>query len=73
MPLHPNESSGQASLSFKNEFLSRKTRESVNLSRESVTVFTQTATDGEVDLYPEFVFKGTYKRPPKLTTPSNVH
>ena len=70
MPLYRNESSGQATLRFKNKgFI----KENHHLSRERVTVFTQIATDGGVDLYPEFVFKGTGKRPPKLTTPPNVH
>ena len=56
MSLHRNESNGQANLSFKNkEVLIKENR---HLARESVTVFTQIATDGGVDLYPEFVFKG---------------
>ena len=71
MPLHRNESSGQATLSFKNKEVFIK--ENHHLSRERVTVFTQIATDGAVDLHPEFVFKGTGLRPPKLTTLSNIH
>ena len=66
MPLHQNESSGQATL--KDVFI----KEDHHLSRERVTVFTQIATDGGVDLYPEFVSKWTGKRPPKLTTPPHV-
>ena len=71
MPLRQNESSGQTTLSFKNKEAFIK--ENHHLSRERVTVFPQIGTDGGVDLYPEFVFKETGKRPPKLTTPPNVH
>ena len=71
MLLHRNESSGQATLSFKNKEVFIKGNH--HLSRELVTVVTQIATDGGVVLYPEFMFKGTGKRPPKLTTPPNVH
>ena len=71
MPLHRNESNGQAALCFKNKEVFIK--ENHHLSRERVTVFTQIATDGGLYLYPEFVFKGTGKRPPKLITPPNVH
>ena len=71
MPLHRNESSGQATLSFKNKevFIN----ENHHLSRERVTVFTQIATDGVVDLQPEFVFRGTGLRPPQLITRSDIH
>ena len=71
MPLHRNESGGQATLSFKNKEVFIK--ENHHLFRERVTVFMQIATDGVVDLHPEFFFKGTGLRPPKLTTPSNIH
>ena len=71
MPLHQNESSGQATPSFKNKEVFIK--ENQQLFREHVTVFTQIATDGVVDLHPEFLFKGTGLKPPKLTTPSNIH
>jgi len=71
MPLHRNESSEQATLSFKNKEVFVK--ENHHLSRERVTVFTQIATDGVANLHSEFVFKGTGKRPPKLTTPPNIH
>ena len=70
MPLYRNESSGQVTLSFKNKEVFIK--ENHHLSRKGVTVFTQVATDGGVGLYPEFVFKGTDKRAPKLTSPLNV-
>ena len=66
MSFYRNEPSGQATLSFKNENVFVKKNN--HLSRERVTVFTQIAIDGGVDLYLEFVFKGTGKRPPKLTT-----
>ena len=71
MQLHWNETSGQAILNFINKEVF--TKENYNLLRERVTVFTQIATDGGVDLYPKIVFKGTNKRPPKLITPPNVH
>ena len=71
MSLHRNESSGQATLSFKKKEVFIK--ENHHLSRERITVFTQIATDGGFDLYPEFVFKWTGKRPSKLTTLPNVH
>ena len=66
MSFYRNESSGQATLRFKNK--NAFVKENHHLSRERVTVFKQIAIDGGVDLYPEFVFKGTCKRPPKLTT-----
>ena len=71
MPLHRNESSGQATLGFKNKEVFIK--ENHHLSRERVAVFTQIATDVVVNLHPEFVFKGTGLTPPELTTPSNIH
>ena len=71
MTLHRNDSSEQATLSFKNKEAFIK--ENHRLSRERVTIFTQIATDRGVDLYPEFVCKETGKRPPKLTTLPNVH
>ena len=71
MPFYRNELSGQAALSFKSKGVFIK--ENHLLSRERVTVFMQIATDGVVDLHPEFVFKRTGLRPLKLTTPSNIH
>ena len=71
MPLHKNESSGQATLSFKKHDVFVK--EKHHLSRERVTVFTQIASTENNLLVPEFVFKGTDKRPPKLTTPLVIH
>ena len=70
MPLHQNKSSGHATLSFKNKQVFIKGNH--HLSRERFTVFTQIATDGGLVLYPEFAFKGTVKRPPKLTTLPNI-
>ena len=67
MPLHRNESSGQATLIFKNN--ETFVKENYHLLRERVTVFTQIASDTNVKLQPEFVFKGTGKRPPQLTPP----
>ena len=69
--MHRNKSSGQATLRFKNTEVFIK--ENHYLSIEHVTLSVQIATDGGVDLYPEFVSKRTGKRPPKLTTLPNVH
>lgn len=71
MPLHRNESSGQATLNFKNS--DTFVKENHMLSRERITVFTQISNDENVKLVPEFVFKGSGKRPPELTTPSGSH
>ena len=71
MPLHRIKSSGLITLSFKNKKLFIK--ENHHLSNERVTVFKHITTEGGVDLYPEFVFKGTGKRPPELITSPNVH
>ena len=65
MPLHRNESSGQAKLSFKNH--EAFVEENHHLSRERVIVFTQIATNDNTQLVPEFAFKGTGKHQPKLT------
>ena len=70
MPLHRNESSGQATLNFKNN--ETFVKENHHLSRERVTVFTQIASDANVKLPPEFVFKGTGKRPPQLAPPPGI-
>ena len=66
MQLHRNESSGKATLSSKNH-------EAFDKERERVTVFTQIASDENIQLVPEFVFKGAGKRPPKLAPPSETH
>ena len=71
MPLYRNESSGQATLSFKNH--EAFVKENHHLSKERVTVFTQIATNENIQPVSEFVFKGTGKRPPKLTSPSGTH
>ena len=71
MPLHRNESRGQATLSFKNH--EAFVKENHHLSREHVTVFTQIASNENIQLVPEFVLKGTGKRPLKLTSPSGTH
>ena len=64
MSLHRNEFSGQATLSFKNH--EAFVKENHHLSKERVTVFTQIATNENIQPVSEFVFKGTGKRPPKL-------
>ena len=64
MPLNRNESSGQATLSFKNhEAFIKKNH---HLSRECATAFTQIAINENIQLVPEFVLKDTDKRPLKL-------
>ena len=71
MPLHRNESSGQAKLSFKNH--EAFVEENYHLSRERVTVFTQIVSNDNTQLVPEFAFKGTGKHQPKLTPLSGTH
>ena len=71
MALHKNESSGQATLSFKNH--EAFVKENHHLSREHVTVFTQIASNENIQIVPKFVFKGTGKRLPELTPPSGTH
>ena len=70
MPLHKNGSSGQATLSLKSneEFF-----EENHHLRELITIFTQIASNENIQLVQEFVFKGTGKRLPKLTPPNNYH
>uniref|UniRef100_A0A0L8FFZ7 Uncharacterized protein n=1 Tax=Octopus bimaculoides TaxID=37653 RepID=A0A0L8FFZ7_OCTBM len=62
MSLHRNESSGRATLSFRNQ--DTFVKENHHLSRERITVFTQVSNDTKINLIPEFVFKRTGKRPP---------
>ena len=71
MPLHGNESSGQVTLGFKNH--EAFVKENHHLFRELVTVFSQIASNENIQLVPEFVFKGTGKRSPNLTSPSGTH
>ena len=70
MPLHRNDSSDQATLNFKNN--ETFVNENHHLLRERVTVFTQIASDTNIKLQPEFVFKGTGKSPPQLTPPPGI-
>ena len=65
MPLHRNDSNGQATLNFKNK--ETFVKENHHLVRESkiITVFTQIASNTNVKLQPEFAVKGTVKRPEK--------
>ena len=67
MPLHRNESASQKTLSLKSE--TTFVKENYMLSRERVTCFTQLCSDPQVNLLPEFVFKGkgtrTHLQPPK--------
>ena len=71
MPLHRNESSEQAKLSFKNH--EAFVEENHHLSRERVTVFTEIASNDNTQLVPEFAFKSTGKHQPKLTPLSGTH
>ena len=70
MPLHRNESSEQATLNFKNS--DTFVKENHHLARERITVFTQVASGPEIKIPPEFVFKGTGKRPPPPPPPPHV-
>ena len=56
MPLHRNESSQQKTLAFKGE--DTFVKENYMLPRERVTVYTQVSSDREINLNPEFIFKG---------------
>ncbi|CAI9726012.1 Hypothetical predicted protein [Octopus vulgaris] len=64
------ESSGQATLSFRNQ--DTFVKENHHLSRERITVFTQVSNDTKINLIPEFVFKGTGNRPPLLNALSTM-
>ncbi|KAK7467855.1 hypothetical protein BaRGS_00036926, partial [Batillaria attramentaria] len=68
MPLHRNESSGQKTLSMKDD--TTYVKENYLLSRERVTVFTQVSTATSPN--PEFLFKGKGSRI-KVNPPENVH
>ena len=70
MPLHRNESAGQKTLSLKSE--ETFVKENYMLSRERVTCFTQLCSDPNVDLKPEFVFKGKGTRT-HVTPPEGVN
>ena len=56
MPLHRNESSTQKTLNFVD--MDAYVKKNYNLSRERVTVFTQVSSSSDINLNPEFVFKG---------------
>ena len=70
MPSHRNESADQKTMTFKNS--ETFVRENHHLSRERATVFTQISSDGTIFM-PEYVFKGSGKRPPTLKTPEGMH
>ena len=70
MPLHKIKSSGQATLSFKNH--KAFVKENHHLSRQRVTVFTQIASNENIQLVPEIVFKGTGKGLPRFTPSSGT-
>ena len=69
MPLHRNETSGQKTLSLKNQ--PTFVKENCHLSRERITCMTQVPSDGSI-IPPEFVMKGKGKRV-QLNPPENVH
>ena len=71
IPLHRNKSSEQETISFKNHEVFVK--EIHHLSRERVTKFNQITNNENIQLVPEFVFKCTDKRSPKLTPPLETH
>ena len=56
MPLHRNETAQEKSMSFKGE--DTFVKENHKLSREHVTVFTQVTSVSNINLQPEFIFKG---------------
>ena len=69
MPLHRNESSTQKTLNFVD--MDAYVKENYNLSRERVTVFTQVSISSDINLNPEFVFKGKGTRT-KLDPPDGI-
>ena len=72
MTLRRSESRGKAATISKiSTRLSKKILPYI--SRERVTAFTQVSSDPTINLVPEFVFKGTGKRPPTLDTPEGSH
>ena len=56
MPLHKNETAQEKSMACKGE--DTFVKENHKLSRERVTVFTQVTSVSNIDLQPEFIFKG---------------
>ena len=70
MPLHRNESSEQRTLHFKGQDVFVK--EKHMLSRERITCFTTVSSSLEMNILPEFVFKGEGIRT-KINSPPTVH
>ena len=68
--IHRNESSEQKTLTFKNQNVFVK--ENHMLSRERITCFTSVSSSEEVEILPEFVFKGVGTRT-KINAPPNVY
>uniref|UniRef100_A0A0L8GRU9 Histone-lysine N-methyltransferase SETMAR n=1 Tax=Octopus bimaculoides TaxID=37653 RepID=A0A0L8GRU9_OCTBM len=64
MPLHQNEISEHATLSFRNR--DTFVKENYHLSKECITVFTQVNNDAKINLIPKSVFKRTGKILPLL-------
>ena len=71
IPLQRNKSSKETTLAFKNT--ETFVKENAHVSRERITVFTEVATDENIKLLPEFVFKRTGHRPPRMNVPYGIH
>ena len=69
MSRHRNKSSTQKTLNFVD--MDAYVKENYNLSRERVTVFTQVSVSSDINLNPEFVFKGKGTRT-KLDPPDGI-
>ena len=69
MSLHRNKSSTQKTLTFVD--MDAYVKENYNLSRERVTVFTYISSSLDINLNPEFVFKGKGTRT-KLDPPDGI-
>ena len=70
IPLHRNESSEESTLHFKGQ--EDFVKEKHMLSRERITCFTTVSSSLEMNILPEFVFKGKGIRT-KINSPPNVH
>ena len=69
--LQRNESSKEATFAFKNT--ESFVKENVHVSRKCVTVSTEVDTDENIKLLPEFVFKRTGYRPPRMNVPYGIN
>ena len=69
MPLHRNEGSTQKTLDFVD--MDAYVKGNYNLSSERVTAFTQVSSNSDINLNPEFLFKGKETRT-KLDLPDGI-